>query len=145
NQKVLDGLLNDRTEKEMKLSPAALFMPLMFPNLYDAMKPEYRQKFDRSSLKVYQKYAERIHVNFEKSPDDYIKFFNSKGFYFEKIEDRIHILSMYSKYPVSVPLAPKMQAYLVSSKDLDMTLQHQARNLDSIKDDGQDNLKSLWS
>src|SRR5690606_29306340 len=39
NEKVLDGLLNDKTEKEMKLSPAAIFLPLMFPNLYDAMKP----------------------------------------------------------------------------------------------------------
>ena len=145
NQKVLDVLLNDKTEKEMKLSPAVIFLPLMFSNLYDTMKPEYRQKFDRLSLKVYQKHAERNHVNFEKSPNDYIKFFNAKGFYFEKNEGRLHIRSMYSKYPVSVPLAPKMQAYLVSSKDLDLTLHDQARILDTIKERGQDNLKSLWS
>ena len=145
NEKVLDGLLNDRTEKEMKLSPAAIFLPLMFPNLYDAMKPEYQQKFEKITLKVYQKHAERIHINFEKSPDDHIKFFNAKGFYFEKKEDRIHIRSIYSKYPVSVPLAPKMQAYLVSSKDLNTILREQARILDKIKDLGQNNLKSLWS
>src|SRR5690606_7301033 len=113
--------------------------------LYDAMKPEYRQRFEKITLKVYQKHAERIHINFEKSPDDHIKFFNAKGFYFEKKEGRIHIRSMYSKYPVSVPLAPKMQAYLVSSKNLDLTLQDQARILDTIKGHGQDNLKSLWS
>lgn len=145
NEKVLGGLLNNKMEKEMSLGPNAFFLPLMFPNLYESMEPKYRQKFDRLSLKVYQRHAERLHISFEKSPKDYIRFFNAKGFHFEIREGKIHIGSMYSKYPAIVPLAPKTQGYLESSINLDETFENQAKILENIKNLGQDNLKSLWS
>ncbi len=97
NEKVLDGLLNDKAEKEIKPSPTAIFLPLMFPNLYKAMAPIYRQRFDKLTLKAYHKYAERMHVPFEKSPKDYIRFFNAKGFYFGRREEKLCIASIYSK------------------------------------------------
>ncbi|HZJ21356.1 MAG TPA: relaxase/mobilization nuclease domain-containing protein [Pricia sp.] len=145
NEKVLDGLLNDRTAKEIGLRPRAIFLPLMFPNLYSAMDPPYRQKFDRLSLRAYHKHAERMQVTFEKSPNDYIQFFNAKGFQFERREGRLHIRSMYSKISISVPLAPKTQAYLESSSDLNNILENQPRILEDIGNHGRNNLKSLWS
>lgn len=145
NEKVLNGLLNDRTEKEIGLSPTAIFLPLMFPNLYAVMTPTYRQKFERLSLKSYHKYAERMQVSFEKSPKDYIQFFNEKGFQFERKEGRLYVGSIYSKYPVQVPLAPKTQAYLESSTNLNKVLDGQTKILNDIKTYGRDNLKSLWS
>ncbi len=145
NEKILDGLLNDNTEKEIRPSPTAIFLPLMFPNLYAAMEQRYRQRFERLGLKSYHKYAERIQVSFEKSPKDYIEFFNAKGFYFERREERLCVGSIYSKYPVSVPIATKIQAYLESSKDLNMVLDGQPEILENIETSGRDDLKSLWA
>lgn len=145
NEKVLDGLLNNKTEKEIGLNPTMIFLPMMFPNLYDAMTAPYREKFERLSLKAYHKYAARMQVSFEKSPKDYIQFFNDKGFYFERREDRLSIGSIYSKYPAHVSLPPKTQAYLESSGNLDKVLNNQAEILKDIRTQGRDNLKSLWS
>jgi len=86
-----------------------------------------------------------MQVTFEKSPNDYIQFFNAKGFQFERREGRLHIRSMYSKSSVSVPLAPKTQAYLESSSDLNNILENQPKILKDIGNQGRDNLKSLWS
>ncbi|RKN78682.1 relaxase/mobilization nuclease domain-containing protein [Ulvibacterium marinum] len=145
NEKVLEGLLNEKTEKEIGLNPTAIFLPLMFPNLYDAIAEPYREKFERLSLKAYHKYAERIQVSFEKSPRDYIKFFNAKGFYFKRREERLCIGSIYSKYPIQVPLPPKTQTYLESSGDINKVLDGQTKTLKDIKTHGRDNLKNLWS
>ncbi|MCG2462668.1 relaxase/mobilization nuclease domain-containing protein [Flavobacteriaceae bacterium F89] len=145
NEKVLDGLLNERTEKEIKPSPTTIFLPLMFPNLYKAMAPKYRQRFDKLTLKTYHKYAERMHVPFEKSPKDYIRFFNAKGFHFIRREEKLCIASIYSKELVIVPLPKKTQAYLESSNDLNRILNNQTEIQKDIGTDRQDNLKSLWS
>ena len=145
NQKVLDGLLSDRTAKEIGLRPTSIFLPLMFPNLYQTMSQSYRQKFERLSLKAFHKYTEHMQVSFEKSPNDYITFFNEKGFYFERREGKLCIGSIYSKYPVNVPLSSKTQAYLGSSNNLNKTLGNQAKILEDIGTNEQDNLKNLWS
>ncbi|ASV31502.1 relaxase/mobilization nuclease domain-containing protein [Maribacter cobaltidurans] len=145
NEKILDGLLNDKTEKEMHPGPTAIFLPLMFPNLYAAMTQRYRRRFERLSLKTYHKFAERKQVSFEKSPKDYIKFFNEKGFRFEKKEGKLQIGSIYSKYPVSVPITLKTQAYLESSTDLKKTVVEQTKILGNIQTSGRDSLKSLWA
>ncbi|MEQ8421577.1 MAG: relaxase/mobilization nuclease domain-containing protein [Arenibacter algicola] len=145
NEKVLDGILNDKTAKEIKLNPTAIFLPLMFPNLYHALTPTYRERFERLSISSYHKFAERMHVPFEKSPKDYIRFFNAKGFLFERREEKLCIAFIYSKEPISVPLPNKTQAYLQSSNDLNRILNNQAETLADVRTDGQDNLKSLWS
>ncbi len=80
-----------------------------------------------------------------KNPPRTIRFFNAKGFYFKKSKENIHICSIYSKYPVGVALAPKLQAYLFSSNDLHNVLENQPNVLHSIKNKGQDHLKNLWS
>ena len=145
NEKVLAGLLQKKTEKEIGPSPTAIFLPLMFPNVYQAMAEEYRIRFETLGLKAYMKNTEHLHRRFEKSPEDYIRFFNAKGFYFKKLEGKMCICSIYSKYPVSVALAPKLQAYLFSSNDLYNVLENQPNVLQSIKNKGQNHLKNLWS
>lgn len=133
NEKVLDGLLNDRTEKEIGPSQTTMFLPLIFPNLYAAMAQPYGQKFERLSLKAYHKYAEHMQISFEKSPKDYIRFFNEKGFQFERKEGRLYVGSIYSKYPVQVLLALKTQTYLESSTDFNTILNNQAEILKNIR------------
>ncbi|MBD0778254.1 hypothetical protein HPE56_10655 [Maribacter sp. ANRC-HE7] len=46
NEKEEDGLLNDKTEKEIDLSPTDLFLPLMFPNRNVTMTQKYTQYFE---------------------------------------------------------------------------------------------------
>ncbi|PIB31323.1 hypothetical protein BFP77_01770 [Maribacter sp. 4U21] len=145
NERILDRLLNYKSEKEIRPDPTAIFLPLMFPNVYGAMAQKYRQRFERSALKSYHKYTERMLVSFEKSPKDYVEFFNAKGFYFEKIEEKLYVASIYSKYTVSVPIAPKTQAYLESSKDFNIVLKGQSEILKDIKTSGRDNLRNLWA
>ena len=145
NEKILDGLLNDKSEKEIRPSPTAIFLPLMFPNLYGAMAQKYRQRFERLSLKSYHKYAEHKQVSFEKSPKDYIQFFNEKGFKFKRREEKLYVSLIYSKHPVSVPIASKTQAYLESSADLNAVLGNQKKALENIETSGRASLKSLWA
>ena len=145
NEKILDGLLNDKTEKEIRPSPTAIFLPLMFPNLYGAMAQKYRQRFERLSLKSYHKYAEHKQVSFEKSPKDYIQFFNEKGFKFKRREEKLYVSLIYSKHPVSVPIASKTQAYLELSADLNAVLGNQKKALENIETSGRASLKSLWA
>lgn len=145
NEKILDGLLYGKTEKEIGANPTAIFLPLMFPNIYANMTPPYRERFERLSLKTYHGHAERVQKSFEKSPRDYIEFFNAKGFYFTIREEKIYIGSIYSKHSITVPLVPKIQAYLESSGNLDKILANQISILKDIEYNGRNNLASLWS
>ncbi|WP_150452649.1 relaxase/mobilization nuclease domain-containing protein, partial [Arenibacter lacus] len=102
NEKLLEGLLHDKSAKEIKPGPTALFLPMVFPKLYNAMVPTYRERFDTLALQAYHRYAERMQAPFEKSPRDYIAFFNARGFYFEEQEGKLRVGSLYSKYKVTV-------------------------------------------
>ncbi len=145
NQKVMDGLLNQRTEKEIALNPIAIFLPLMFPDLYEAMAREYRIEFEILSIKAYMKHAQHDLGHFEKSPEDYIRFFNMRGFCFKQREGKLYINSMYSEVNVWVELAPKVQAYLLSSNGINKALENQPNVLQNIKNSGRDHLKCLWT
>ncbi len=145
NEKVLEGLLNRNTKNDLEFGPNAFFLPLLFPNLYESMQPEYRRRFERSSLEAYHKHAQRSIEHFEKSPEDYIRFFNAKGFYFKRCGERLCIGSIYSNYPVEMPLAPKKQAYLESTDDWNKLMQDQSMILGNVKGLGRDNLKCLWA
>uniref|UniRef100_UPI00168ADC7C hypothetical protein n=1 Tax=Arenibacter lacus TaxID=2608629 RepID=UPI00168ADC7C len=102
NEKLLEGLLNDKSAKEIRPGPTALFLPMVFPKLYHAMAPTFRERFDTLALQAYHGYAERMQAPFEKSPRDYIAFFNARGFYFEEQEGKLRVGSLYSKYKVMV-------------------------------------------
>ncbi len=144
NEKLLEGLLHDKSAKEIKPGPTALFLPMVFPNLYSAMAPTYRERFDTLALQAYHRYAERMQAPFEKSPKDYIAFFNARGFYFEEQGGKLWVGSLYSKYKVTVALSTKMQDYLQSSPEFLAAMARQPVILDNMIARGQDNLKSLW-
>ncbi|NKI26555.1 relaxase/mobilization nuclease domain-containing protein [Arenibacter sp. 6A1] len=144
NEKLLEGLLHDKSAKEIKPSTTALFLPMVFPKLYNAMAPTFRERFDTLALQAYHWYAERMQAPFEKSPRDYIAFFNARGFYFEEQEGKLRVGSLYSKYKVTVVLSIKMQDYLQSSPELPNAMATQPLILNHMIAQGRDNLKSLW-
>ncbi|PIB31453.1 relaxase/mobilization nuclease domain-containing protein [Maribacter sp. 4G9] len=144
NEKVLKMLVEEVVKKDDDLNASSFFLPLLLPELYDSMTDTYREQFERESLKAYLKTSERSHSTYEKSPVDYIKLFNAKGFYFERNHDKIYVRSVYSKLPVSIPLAPKTQAYLSSIKNLDKVLSEQQHSIENIAEQGRDKLNNLW-
>ncbi|WP_026810984.1 relaxase/mobilization nuclease domain-containing protein [Arenibacter latericius] len=144
NEKLLEGLLHDKPAKEIKPGPTALFLPMVFPKLYNAMVPTFRERFDTLVLQAYHSYAERMQAPFEKSPKDYIAFFNARGFYFEQHGGKLWVGSMYSKHSVAIALSTKMQDYLQSSPELSSAMATQSIILNNMIVKGQDNLKSLW-
>ncbi len=144
NEKLLEGLLHDKSAKEIRPTPTALFLPMVFPKLYNAMAPTFRERFDTLALKAYHRYAERMQAPFEKSPKDYIAFFNARGFYFEEQGGKLWVGSLYSKHKVTVSLSTKMQDYLKSCPELPSAIATQPVILNHMIAQGQDNLKSLW-
>lgn len=144
NEKLLEGLLNDKSAKEIKPGPTALFLPMVFPKLYHAMAPTFRERFDTLALRAYHRYAERMQAPFEKLPRDYIAFFNARGFYFEVQDGKPRVGSLYSKYKVMVALSTKMQDYLQSSPELPSAIPRQSIILNHMIAKEQNNLKSLW-
>ena len=144
NDKVLEMLTEVNQSKSNELKATSFFLPMMFPELYDSMKPEHRVRFEELSLKAYHQKAEQFHMPYEKSPADYIKLFNAKGFYFERKENAIHIGSIYSQSPVTIPLAQKTQSYLNSIKQVDSLLTQQNKIIGKIQNSAQGQLKNLW-
>ena len=144
NEKVLKLLVEKVDKKDADLNASSFFLPLLLPELYSSMSETYREQFEKESLKAYLKTSERSHSTYEKSPMDYIKLFNAKGFYFEQKQDKIYVRSVYSKLPISIPLASKTQAYLNSIKNLNKVLSEQKNSIENISEQGQDQLKNLW-
>ncbi len=144
NIKVLELLLETEASKDRSLNATAFFLPLMMPELYGSMNAEYRERFEENSLRAYLRTAEQLQIRYEKSPGDYIKLFNAKGFYFGQEQGKIYVSSIYSKYPVNIPLEPRTHRYLKSIKDLDAVLNEQSEALDNIKEKGRGQLEHLW-
>ncbi len=144
NIKVLELLLGAGTSKETDLNATAIFLPLLLPELYDSMTSEFGKRFEEYSLKAHLRIAEQFNVPYEKSPIDYIRLFNAKGFYFEKKGSELHLRSLYSKNKTSIPLSMKTQGYLKSSTDLDAVLATQIGQLIQLNEDGRVDLKNLW-
>ncbi|SDE11986.1 Relaxase/Mobilisation nuclease domain-containing protein [Pricia antarctica] len=139
-------LLSDRTsENSSKLSASVFFLPMIFPKLYERMYPDYKECYEGMALSSYINYAERMHSSFEKSPKDYIEFFNAKGFYFEKGEKGLGVKSVYTTDSTSYYLPKRTIQYLNSIQDLDGTLEQQHRIIDKIVKDGSNDLKNLWA
>ena len=144
NARVLEVLMEEKGARATDLSATAFFLPMLLPQLYSLMTPDYGKWFEEHCLKAYLHKTERLHLPYEKSASDYIKLFNAKGFYFEQIGDDICITSIYSKHGVSIPLALNTQAYLKSIKSLDKVLMAQSKTISNIMDEGRGQLKNLW-
>ena len=96
NHLVLEILAEQNSENSPKLTASAIFLPMIFPKLYEKMNPVYKKQYESVALGSYVKNAERMHAPFEKSPKDYIALFNAKGFYFTRREKGFEVKSIYT-------------------------------------------------
>lgn len=145
NHQVLEMLTEQNPENRTKPTATAIFLPMVFPRLYERMNPAHKQQFDTLALESYVQYAEQVHAPFEKSPKDYIAFFNAKGFYFEKGEEGFKVKSIYTNNNASHALSKRTGRYLDSIHNLTAVLQDQDRVINTLAEDGRDNLKNLWA
>jgi len=145
NHTVLEMLTAGNTDNSTKLTTSAIFLPMVFPKLYQAMAPIYRQRYESEALGSYVKYAERMHAPYEKSPKDYIAFFNAKGFYFTRTENGFEVKSIYTDNGTSCTLSKKTGLYLNSIPDVTKILGEQHTVINGLVKDSRDNLKNLWA
>jgi len=145
NHTVLEMLTAGNTDNSTKLTTSAIFLPMVFPKLYQAMAPIYRQRYESEALGSYVKYAERMHAPYEKSPKDYIAFFNAKGFYFTRTENGFEVKSIYTDNGTSCTLSKKTGLYLNSIPDVTKILEEQHTVINGLVKDSRDNLKNLWA
>ncbi len=145
NHSVLKVLTAKGADNCPKLNAYAIFLPMIFPKLYAAMELGFRRQFEKAALSTYLKYAEQMHAPYEKSPKDYIAFFNAKGFYFERTEKGFEIKSIFTDHKASCKLPKRTGLYLNSVTDLNKTLMGQRIVINALVKDGKNNLKNLWA
>ena len=145
NHSVLEILTAQNSDIGPKLTATAIFLPMVFPKLYEAMAPMYRQQYEKAALGSYIKHAERMHAPYERSPKDYIAFFNAKGFYFVKAKDRFEVRSIYTDHRTSCALPKRTGLYLNSIPNLGTTLKEQQTVINGLVNEGKNNLKNLWA
>ena len=145
NHLMLEMLSEQGSENSPKLRASVIFLPMIFPNLYEKMNPVYKKQYENVALASYVKNAERMHAPFEKSPKDYIALFNAKGFYFVKGEKGFEVKSIYTNNKTSYPLPKRTSLYLNSIPDLNVTLRGQQTVISGLIEQGRNNLKNLWA
>ncbi|MCM4174284.1 hypothetical protein DHD32_22725 [Arenibacter sp. TNZ] len=145
NHSVLELLTAQNSDNITKLTASAIFLPMVFPKLYQAMAPIYRQRYESEALVSYLNYTERMHAPYEKSPKDYIAFFNAKGFYFTRTENDFEVKYIYTDNGTSCTLSKKTGLYLNSIPDVTKLLEEQYTVIGGLVKEGRDNLKNLWA
>jgi hypothetical protein len=145
NHSMLEMLAEQSSDNSPKLTAAAMFLPMIFPKLYEKMNPIYKKQYESVALGSYVKNAERTPAPFEKSAKDYIALFNAKGFYFIKGEKGFEVKSIYTDNKTSCPLPKRTSQYLSSIPDLSTALQRQQPIINNLIEDGRNNLKNLWA
>ena len=145
NHSVLELLAEKNSENSPKLTASAFFLPMIFPKLYERMNPVYHKQYENVALSSYVKYAERMHAPYEKSPKDYIAFFNAKGFYFTRTENGFEVKSIYTDKGTSCTLSKRTGSYLHSIPNLSKTLNEQHIVINGLVKDCRDHLKNLWA
>ncbi|MGB3145771.1 MAG: relaxase/mobilization nuclease domain-containing protein, partial [Maribacter sp.] len=145
NHLILEMLLEQSSDKSPKLTVSAIFLPMIFPKLYEKMNPVYKQKYEAVALASYVSYAERMHAPFEKSPKDYIALFNAKGFYFVRGENGFVVKSVYTGSGTGCPLPKRTGQYLKTVPNLGEALREQQSVINGLVENGRDNLENLWA
>ncbi|ASO05403.1 relaxase/mobilization nuclease domain-containing protein [Arenibacter algicola] len=145
NHSVLELLAEKNSDNSPKLTASAFFLPMIFPKLYEKMDPVYQKQYESVALGSYVKYAERMHAPYEKSPKDYIAFFNAKGFHFTRTGKGFEVKSIYTNKGTSCTLSKRTGSYLNSIPDLYKTLNEQHIVINGLVKDGRDHLKNLWA
>ncbi|MEQ8420908.1 MAG: relaxase/mobilization nuclease domain-containing protein [Arenibacter algicola] len=62
NHMVLEMLTARNSDIGPELTASSFFLPMVFPKLYEAMAPMYRQQYESAALGSYLKHAERMHA-----------------------------------------------------------------------------------
>ena len=145
NHLMLEMLAAQSSDNGSKLSATTMFLPMVFPKLYNKMNPDYKRQYESVALGSYVKYTERMHAPFEKSAKDYIALFNAKGFYFVKGDEGFELKSIYTDNRASCPLPKRTSQYLSSIPDLTTVLQKQSSVIKDLVDKGRNDLKNLWA
>tara|TARA_Y100001001_G_C8006005_1_gene308035 strand:+ start:278 stop:2590 length:2313 start_codon:yes stop_codon:yes gene_type:complete len=145
NHLLLEMLTEQSSENSPKLTAAAMFLPMIFPQLYDRINPDYKKQYESVALGAYVQHAERMHAPFEKSAKDYIALFNAKGFYFVKGEKGIEVKSIYTDNKTSYTPPNRTSQYLSSIPDLATTLQGQQPVIKNLVEEGRNKLENLWT
>ncbi|MDT7828258.1 hypothetical protein RQM65_06250 [Pricia sp. S334] len=145
NHLMLEMLSEQSSENSPKLTATAIFLPMVFPKLYERMNTVHKKQYEIIALASYLQHAERVHAPFEKSPKDYIAFFNAKGFYFAKGEEGFEVKSIYTDNMTSYRLPKRTSIYLNSIPDLNASLQGQQTVINGLVEDGRNDLKNLWA
>ena len=145
NQLMLEMLTEQSSENGPRLTTSAIFLPMIFPKLYEKMHPVYKVQYETVALGSYLKNAERMHALFEKSAKDYIALFNAKGFYFVKGEQGFEVKSIYTDNRTSCPLSKRTSQYLSSIPDLTTALKEQYPIINGLVEEGRNNLENLWT
>jgi len=145
NHLMLQMLAEQSSDNSPKLTAAAMFLPMIFPKLYERMNPDYKKQYESVTLGSYIKNAERMHAPFEKSPKDYIALFHAKGFYFVKGENGLEVKSIYTDSSASCLLPKRTSLYLNSTPELTKILKEQQPFIKNLIEEGRNNLKNLWA
>lgn len=145
NHLMLEMLTAQSSDNSPKLTASSIFLPMVFPKLYETMNLVYKQQYESVALGFYIKHAERMHSPFEKSPKDYIAFFNAKGFYFVKGKDGFEVKSIYTDNRTGFAISKRTSQYLNSIPDVTATLKKQQTVINGLVQDGRNNLKNLWA
>jgi len=145
NHLMLEMLSEQSSENSPKLRDSAIFLPMIFPKLYEKINPDYKKQYESVALGSYVENVERMHAPFEKSPKDYIALFNAKGFYFVKGEKGFEVKSIYTDNKSSCPLPKRTSQYLSSIPDLATVLNEQQPIIDDLVEGGRNKLENLWA
>lgn len=144
NHLMLEMLTAQGSDNSSKLTASTIFLPMIFPKLYQAMAPSCKQQYESVVLGSYLKHAERMHSPYEKSAKDYIVFFNAMGFYFLRSKNGFEVKSIYTNDRTSFALSKRTSLYLNSIPDVTATLKKQQTVINGLVQDGKNNLKNLW-
>lgn len=145
NHLMLEMLTEQSFENSPKLTASTIFLPMIFPKLYELMNTDYKKQYENVALGSFVKIAERMHAPFEKSPKDYIALFNAKGFYFVTGEKGFEVKSIYTGYKTSCTLPKRTSQYLSSIPDLATALQGQQPVINNLVEEGRNKLENLWA
>jgi hypothetical protein len=145
NHLMLEMLTEQSSDNSPKLTASAIFLPMIFPNLYEKMNSDYKKQYEGVALASYVKNAERTHAPFEKSAKDYITLFNAKGFYFVKGEKGFEVKSIYTDNGSRWPLPKRTSQYLNSIPDLTTALKEQQTVINNLIEKGRNKLENLWA
>lgn len=145
NHLMLEMLSEQSSENSSKLTATAMFLPMIFPNLYERMNPVYKKQFESVALGSYVKNVERMQAPFEKSPKDYIALFNAKGFYFVKEEKGFEVKSIYTDNRTSCPIPKRTGQYLSSISNISATLKEQYPVINKLVEKDRNKLENLWA